>query len=252
MKREPFAIIPLSVLSDERLSGRNVRVYAAISTFSDQEGACWPSHKAIAERCGIRAKDISTHAAHLEERAHLTMTRRGKRQTNIYTLKSDTPESRVSLREGDTPENGVSDTPENGVTSNQTQLTPHVAARGNRRMTKNPRPSEKPPSPVTSFKKQWEELYQSIRRVPYSWGNHAKAGGQIAAMLTAVHNDEDLLTKLAEMFFRDDDKYLEGKGRTIGMFQTRLNKYLDVHTNGNGKADDPRTVARVLREQAAL
>jgi Helix-turn-helix domain len=226
MKREPFAIIPLSVLNDERLSGRDVRVYAALSTFSDKEGRCWPSHKTIAERCGIRAKDIAEHTARLVACGHLTMTRRGKRQTNTYTLQGDTLLSGVSPQEGDTPFSGVSDTPFSGVSSNHTQLTPQGVAKKKRKRKKT-----LPPSPVTEFLAWWPVEYQKRFASPYVV-SYDKEGGIIKRLLTALLLEE--LKRRALFFFSQRDDWIQKNGHTVANFAARINRL----SNSDGRKNE--------------
>jgi hypothetical protein len=51
--KSPYAVMPVSVFCDERLSKTDLRVLGALMTFiTPQKNYCWPKRSTIAQRCG--------------------------------------------------------------------------------------------------------------------------------------------------------------------------------------------------------
>ena len=64
--QNPFAIMPVEVFRDERLSKTDLRVLGTLMSFMTPEKLeCWPKRKTISERCGLPESKISTATSRL-------------------------------------------------------------------------------------------------------------------------------------------------------------------------------------------
>ena len=114
----------MKILIHPKLSDRHRRVLLALCTFVDSEGHCFPSLAMIAERSGVRAKDVSMFTADLEEAGFLKVLRLGKRCNNRYQVLKVIPQKSGNHSEGDSPKSGEYDSPKKRESnSNETQLT---------------------------------------------------------------------------------------------------------------------------------
>ena len=53
MTNPRYSILPARAVFDARLSAQDVRVLAALGSYSDNEGWCFPSQKTLVDRLGI-------------------------------------------------------------------------------------------------------------------------------------------------------------------------------------------------------
>jgi DNA-binding Lrp family transcriptional regulator len=91
-KREPFSIIPKSMLDDKRLTGNEILVYSAIDYYSNGRGDAWPSLVSIAEKAHVSRRTVIRSLKHLEELGYLRKTIRRKQgnvefDSSIYQIK---------------------------------------------------------------------------------------------------------------------------------------------------------------------
>ena len=84
-----FGRVPVKLLLDRRVTWRDKAIYAAISSFAGNKESCFPSLRAIRERCGIAEETISRSTKHLEQAGWLGKVHRGKGISNVYRVKSD-------------------------------------------------------------------------------------------------------------------------------------------------------------------
>ena len=88
----PFARLCAASVFDLKLSAAAVRVLAALATYVDWRGMCWPSVDTLAERLRVDARQIQRHLRALEARGYVRIEerktgRRGGNSTNLYVLK---------------------------------------------------------------------------------------------------------------------------------------------------------------------
>lgn len=90
-----WAKVYVFILSDSRLSARDLRVYVAIASFADEHGHCWPKRKTLSEMTGIAPNHISVSTAKLMRLGYLLKTGNGGRHKPAsYWLV--TPEARTA------------------------------------------------------------------------------------------------------------------------------------------------------------
>ena len=87
-KREPFALIPFSVI--QALSGNvsrsGILVYCALATHADQDGHCWPGRSRLAGICNLSERQISRATAELERKGLLRKSYRANGMVDYYLL----------------------------------------------------------------------------------------------------------------------------------------------------------------------
>ena len=80
-----LSIIPAAAVFDRRLSHADVRVLAALSTYADKKGRCWPAIPTLANRTGMSERHIRTSLRNLEKLDSVeTESRPG--QSNMYRI----------------------------------------------------------------------------------------------------------------------------------------------------------------------
>ncbi len=94
-----LAIVPATAVFDCRLSATEVRILAAISTYADRNGRCWPAVSTLAERVGVSERYVSICIHTLAKFDHLGIEARSG-QSNVYRI----PPNYSSGVEGPTPE----------------------------------------------------------------------------------------------------------------------------------------------------
>jgi hypothetical protein len=91
-KREPFSIIPKSMLDDKRLTGNEILVYGAVDYYSNGKGDAWPSLVSIAEKAHVSRRTVIRSLKQLEKLGYLRKTIRRKQgnvefDSSIYQIK---------------------------------------------------------------------------------------------------------------------------------------------------------------------
>ena len=71
-----LAIILAAAVFDLRLIHADIRVLAALSTYADKDGKCWPSEPTIASRTGISERHVRTCLRNLERFEYIEIERR--------------------------------------------------------------------------------------------------------------------------------------------------------------------------------
>jgi len=79
MASRKWGKVPLAVISDWRLTQRELRVYIALATFADPQGRCYPKRERIAEITGIRLSHISDATTRLGKLGYLAKVGNGGR-----------------------------------------------------------------------------------------------------------------------------------------------------------------------------
>lgn len=85
-----YAVTPSSAAFDTRLTATDHRVLAALGTYADAHGRCFPSQGTLARRLGVARCTVSRSIARLVECGHLRSGKRngarGARLSNTYTI----------------------------------------------------------------------------------------------------------------------------------------------------------------------
>ena len=116
-----FLRIPHSLLANEGVKGSTIATYAALASYADSKGFCYPSVASIAKRAGISVATARRECANLVALGYLEITPHhlGTRQTsNHYLLKwqsgdMETTEKDHQKDEAGTNENEAHPTIEN-------------------------------------------------------------------------------------------------------------------------------------------
>lgn len=102
MSQDPrYTLFAARAVFDERLSPFDVRTLAALGTYSDKQGWCFPSQGEIARRCSMSRQSVNSSIKRLVEHGYVQatqqVTERGQ-QVSIYRVLLDlsAPESALS------------------------------------------------------------------------------------------------------------------------------------------------------------
>jgi hypothetical protein len=88
LSREQYSRIPREVLSDRRLNGRDIRVYAVLAVFCWQGSVAAVGKRLIAKRAGCAERLVVASLKHLEVTGHIHKTAVKRGQRGIYHLLS--------------------------------------------------------------------------------------------------------------------------------------------------------------------
>ena len=113
-----FAICPNEVLRNKDLNAQDIRVYMAIASFADTNGACFPSVARLADICGVSKRTIFRIINKLAELKIIERNHRirddGGYSSNLYLVTT------MSLPS----DNNVTTPSDNNVTSNKNHFKP--------------------------------------------------------------------------------------------------------------------------------
>lgn len=128
MTRGPFARVASAAVFDERMPAEVVRVLAAVATYADAAGACFPAVSTIADRLGLTRRTIQRHMRALEAGGYVerqpTKRSRGGFGVNLYRLRFPV----VPKRASDATPHVASSAPADATPPVATHVTPHVAS----------------------------------------------------------------------------------------------------------------------------
>ena len=83
----PFFIGMTAALMDRRLTGTDVRVLCALSSFYNRKtGACWPSKSSIQERSGMGRTVVSDSLRHLRDAGYVNYWKSATKAGNEYEI----------------------------------------------------------------------------------------------------------------------------------------------------------------------
>ncbi len=96
MSNARFSIIPSSTVANRRISDAQFRTLAALGTFGDKNGWCWPSLKKLAIILGKSKQAVSKDIQHLKNIKVIEVYKRFNKETksqrsNKYRILFDTP-----------------------------------------------------------------------------------------------------------------------------------------------------------------
>ncbi len=117
-----FAIAPIEIALDDRLSKTQIRVLLAILSFRNKNtNLCWPSREQIQERCGLDVHKISNATTALVELGWLNKvgnggnSRRCTYEVIVPDIENTVPESGTVYVNSTVPELGTMRVPELGT-----------------------------------------------------------------------------------------------------------------------------------------
>lgn len=96
-----LSVMPAMAITDPRLTDGDIRVLAAICTFTDQQGKCWPSVQAVARMANRSARSVQRSFANLDKCGYLQRVSRWGR-SSVSVVKLDTPDGSVTPDASDT------------------------------------------------------------------------------------------------------------------------------------------------------
>lgn len=98
-----FVQIPIALVRDTRVSANAFRLFCAIATYANADKKAWPGQSRLAADLGVTERAIRAWLEELTESGWLTITRRGRQKTNVYTLHAlpDRKPSAEGERNGD-------------------------------------------------------------------------------------------------------------------------------------------------------
>lgn len=75
-------------MTDVQLTEQEDIAWRALASFdTDEDGQCWPGHRAIAQAMGLKDREtVGELLGSLERKNKILIKRRGKKQTNLYVL----------------------------------------------------------------------------------------------------------------------------------------------------------------------
>ena len=88
MEAGTFALVPIEVIKDKRLTFEQTRVLIGLFSFRNKNtDVCWPSRAALSERTGLHVSNISSATSALEKLGWLTKQGRGGySKASVYTI----------------------------------------------------------------------------------------------------------------------------------------------------------------------
>ncbi len=99
-----LSIIPAAAVFDHRLSHADIRVLAALGTYTGKDGRCWPAVSTLAQKIGLSQRHVHRCLQALSKCGVVEIEKRPG-QSSIYRI----PMTRVSGVEGGTYDMGVRD-----------------------------------------------------------------------------------------------------------------------------------------------
>lgn len=95
MANSRFAILQASAVSDERVTAAQFRTLAALGTFGDKDGWCYPKLATLGKMLGKSKQAVSKDILALAELGYVQIKHQyredGSQQNNLYRLVFDTP-----------------------------------------------------------------------------------------------------------------------------------------------------------------
>lgn len=85
-KTKQYGIIICAVLFMEGLTWKGKLVYAALVTYMDKNGECWPSLKTLARKLKIKKDSVIAGIRELEKSRIITVERKRKGKNNLYRI----------------------------------------------------------------------------------------------------------------------------------------------------------------------
>ncbi len=93
---------PISLLHDEGVTGRSIRVYVALSSFQGGAEKAWPSVRAIAHRAKMADRHVQEQLGWLARRGWVDIERR-QNDTNLYRVRTDVTKVVTPAQNGQAP-----------------------------------------------------------------------------------------------------------------------------------------------------
>lgn len=126
----PFARVAAAAIFDKRMPAAALRVLAAVATYADAAGVCFPAVSTVANRLGLSCRQVFRHMAKLDAAGYLERQRtkrsRGGFGANLYRLHF--PAAPVPERASDATPHVASSAPADATPHVATHATPRVAS----------------------------------------------------------------------------------------------------------------------------
>lgn len=153
--REPFAIIPLSIV--RALSGTCTRsavlIYCALAAHADREGHCWPGRTRLGDIAGLSERQVSRATAELERKGLLRKESLSGSRVDYYL----------------TPLTSETAPPDTRVTPPLTAVTPRTDQGTDQKKTERAREPEPPSPPPDPSPPLSECRLQTRTPLPADW-----------------------------------------------------------------------------------
>lgn len=177
MSDQRFSAIPNDAVFDKRLTSMDIRVLAALGTFTDKKGWCYPKQKTIAERIETSRPNVNASINRLVEHGYVEKQQRigesGGKISCKYRVKLDLAEQEArDVSRADIGKDSMSadDTSKSaGGTSSSAGQTSDVSQVDNKELEppeldKAP-PTEEPKPPPHSMREDW---WPSAKTIAYA------------------------------------------------------------------------------------
>lgn len=91
-----FSRLPAAAVFDPRVTAKTMRALAALGTYADKHGMCWPSMGTLAKRLRLSRSGIRYHIKKLEQigYVHVERRRKGNRSNEVNRYQLVYPEVR--------------------------------------------------------------------------------------------------------------------------------------------------------------
>ncbi len=126
----PFARVAAAAVFDEKMPAAALRVLAAVASYADAAGVCFPAVSTIADRLGLTRRMVQRHMRALEVGGYVerqtTKRSRGGFGANLYRLRF--PAAPVPERASDATPHVASSALADATPHVATHATPHVAS----------------------------------------------------------------------------------------------------------------------------
>jgi hypothetical protein len=118
----PYALIPLALIQDDRITKNMLRVYAALAYHQGNNETTWPGVDRIAETSSVSRGDVSQNTKKLEQYGWITKTKRFSKSVVYRCLFPIDRVQKANSQGGTAP--SIPETPDHSIPGNPTHSMP--------------------------------------------------------------------------------------------------------------------------------